>query len=252
MEAILDLADNWLNLRRVDLGVLSINPAAENLYLSFGFEHEGARRAAVFSEGKLIDEQIMARLRGPLPEVERGPAPQFARRTDVVDVAIRPLRTEDAEAIHEIRSDPAVARGLNQVPSLELADVLKKVEAGGPGLYRYSAVAEHEDGSQKVVGSASLRRPQNPRLDHAAHLGLAVHRNYWGIGIGNRLMSAVVQLADQWMNLSRLELDVYTDNDVAIHLYERHGFEIEGTRRLHSYGDGRWSDAHFMARLRAP
>jgi putative acetyltransferase len=65
-------------------------------------------------------------------------------------------------------------------------------------------------------------------------------------------MSTVVDLADQWLNLSRLELEVYTDNDAAIHLYERFGFEIEGTHRLHSYGDGRWSDSYFMARVRTP
>ena len=252
MEAILDLADNWLNLRRVDLGVLANNPAAEHLYRNFGFEREGTRRDAVFTEGHLIDEHLMARLRGPLPAVEPGTRPRFSRRTDVVNMMVRPLQAEDAEALHEIISDPAVARGLNQVPSLELADVIKKVEAGGPGLFRYSAVAEHKDGTHKVVGNVTMRQYQNPRLAHTGHLGLSVHRDYWGIGIGSLLMSTVVDLADQWLNLSRLELEVYTDNDAAIHLYERFGFEIEGTHRLHSYGDGRWSDSYFMARVRTP
>ena len=250
MEAILDLADNWLNLTRVDLDVLANNPAAEHLYRSFGFEREGTKRDAVFTEGDLIDEYVMARLRGPLPAVEPGVRPQFSRRTDVVNLTARPLQDEDAEALHEIISDPAVARGLNQVPSLELADVIRKVKAGGPGLFRYSAVAEHKVGSHKVVGNVTMRQYQNPRLAHTGHIGLSVHRDYWGIGIGGLLMSTVADLADQWLNLSRLELEVYTDNDAAIRLYERFGFEIEGTHRLHSYGDGRWSDSYFMARLR--
>jgi putative acetyltransferase len=251
MNAILDLADNWLNLLRVDLGVLSNNPAAINLYGNIGFVREGARRKAIFGDGKLLDEIIMARLRDNAPPVEHGSRPQFSRRSDVSDISIRPLKIEDTEALHEIISDPAVARGLNQIPSLEVADVRKKTEAGGPGLYRYSAVAKHEDGSEKVVGNVTMHQPQNPRLAHSADLGISVHRDYWGTGIGQRLMATIVDLADNWLNLSRLELEVYTDNQAAIHLYKRFGFEIEGTRRLYSYGDGRWSDAHIMARLRA-
>lgn len=250
MNAILDLADNWLNLLRVDLGVLSNNPAARHLYLKFDFENEGSRKAAVFGDGELLDEHIMARLRDNAPAIEEGRRLEFPRRSDVADVVIRPLTIEDTEALHEIISDPAIARGLNQIPSLEVADVRKKIEAGGPGLYRYSAVARHEDGSTKVVGNVTIHQPQNPRLAHSAGLGLGVHRDYWGIGVGQRLMATIVDLADNWLNLSRLELDVYTDNQVAIHLYQRFGFEIEGTRRLFSYGDGHWSDTHFMARLR--
>lgn len=250
MDVVLDLADNWLNLLRVDISVLSNNQAAEQLYNKIGFEHEGIKRSAVFAEGELLDELIMARLREPVPVIERSYQPDFTRRDDVIDISVRPLRFEDTEALHEIIADPAVARGLNQVPSLELADVRKKVESGGPGLFRYSAVATHKDGSKKVVGNVTLQQPQNPRLAHGAGLGISVHRDYWGIGIGERLMSTIVDLADKWLNLTRLELDVYTDNEVAIHLYERFGFEIEGTRRLFSYGDGHWSDAHFMGRLR--
>jgi putative acetyltransferase len=49
--------------------------------------------------------------------------------------------------------------------------------------------------------------------------------------------------------LKRVELDVHTDNPGAIHLYEKFDFVVEGTKRLYSYGAGRWADAYFMARL---
>jgi len=48
----------------------------------------------------------------------------------------------------------------------------------------------------------------------------------------------MIDLADQWLNLSRLELEVYTDNDAAIHLYKKFGFVIEGTRHQFAYRDG--------------
>jgi putative acetyltransferase len=77
-----------------------------------------------------------------------------------------------------------------------------------------------------------------------------VHPDYWGIGIGSQLMSAILDIADNWLNLTRVELEVNTDNPVAVRLYEKFGFEIEGTHKLHAFGNGRWADSYFMSRLR--
>jgi putative acetyltransferase len=62
-------------------------------------------------------------------------------------------------------------------------------------------------------------------------------------------MGALVKLADDWLQLTRVELEVNTDNPAAIRLYEKFGFVIEGTHKLHAYGDGRMAESHFMARL---
>ncbi len=63
-------------------------------------------------------------------------------------------------------------------------------------------------------------------------------------------MQAAVELADRWPNLTRLELEVFTDNEPAIGLYEKFGFVKEGTLRQHSFHDGAFVDAYVMARLR--
>jgi putative acetyltransferase len=54
------------------------------------------------------------------------------------------------------------------------------------------------------------------------------------------------------MGLTRLELTVYTDNEPALRLYRRFGFELEGTHRAYGLRDGVLTDAHCMARLRPP
>ncbi len=79
---------------------------------------------------------------------------------------------------------------------------------------------------------------------------MSVHSDYWNRGVGSALMSAVVDLADNWLNLKRIELEVYTDNAAAIHLYEKFGFVIEGTKRKYAFRDGEYVDAHVMARVR--
>ena len=50
---------------------------------------------------------------------------------------------------------------------------------------------------------------------------------------------------DKWArenNLTRLELTVVSSNMVAKHLYEKNGFEIEGTRKNAMIIDGKYVD----------
>lgn len=112
-------------------------------------------------------------------------------------------------------------------------------------MYRLVAVADGQ-----IVGSISLMQHQNPRRSHSAGLGMMVHPDLWGKGIGTCLMESILETADYWLNLKRIDLEVNTDNQAGIHLYKKFGFIIEGTMRKHIYGDGRWADSHFMARLK--
>jgi len=77
-----------------------------------------------------------------------------------------------------------------------------------------------------------------------------VRDDWQGKGAGTALMQAAVDLADKWLNLARLELDVYTDNEPAIRLYKKFGFVIEGTLVNYAYRDGQYVDTYTMARLR--
>jgi putative acetyltransferase len=102
----------------------------------------------------------------------------------------------------------------------------------------------------KVVGQISIHQSSRPREAHAAGLGMMVDPDYWGMSIGTQLMDTVLDLADNWLNLKRVELEVNIDNPAGVRLYEKAGFVIEGTKRFHTYGDGRWADSYFMARVR--
>ena len=64
-------------------------------------------------------------------------------------------------------------------------------------------------------------------------------------------MEAVLEIADNWMNLRRIELTVYFDNEAAQRLYRKFGFEMEGRLRDYAVRDGVFADAMSMARLRA-
>src|ERR1700741_3085707 len=104
----------------------------------------------------------------------------------------------------------------------------------------------------RIVGMVSVDTfPNRPRRRHAGVIGISVHDEWQGKGVGKELMRAIVDLADNWLNLTRLELEVYADNDAAIHLYERFGFKLEGTLREHAFRDGQYVDSKVMARLKS-
>ena len=79
---------------------------------------------------------------------------------------------------------------------------------------------------------------------------MSVHDDFHGRGIGSAVMAALIDVADNWLNLRRLELTVYVDNEPALRLYRKFDFEIEGTRRGDVFRDGRFVDSFAMARWR--
>lgn len=249
MAAGLNLADNWLNLLRLELEVYTHNAPAIHLYEKFGFATEGIKRKAVFGDGRYFDGQIMARLRHPewYPAQPVLPPTRPLKKPEPAHATIRPPRyPDDLDGMYHTFRLPEVGRTTLQMPSQEIGHTRDRLKDAPPGLYRYVAEV---DG--RVVGMATLYQKQNPRERHVANLGMMVHPDYWGRGIGSQLVDALIQLADNWLQLSRVELEVNTDNPAAIRLYEKHGFVIEGTHKLHAYGDGRMADSHFMARLRS-
>jgi len=103
----------------------------------------------------------------------------------------------------------------------------------------------------RLVGSAAVL-PHKGRRGHAAEIALCVHDDVQRRGIGAALLATLLDVADNWLNLRRLELSVYVDNEPAVRLYEKFGFTIEGTRRCDAFRDGAFVDSYAMARLRAP
>jgi putative acetyltransferase len=161
-------------------------------------------------------------------------------------VSVRHAEPEDYEAMHRIMSAPKAAAGTLQLP-LQPAEAWRGRLAEPPeGLFLLVACVEGE-----VVGNLGLETsPNRPRIRHVGSIGMAVRDDWQGKGVGTALMEAALDLADNWLNLTRIELRVYVDNSAAVALYKRFGFEIEGTHSRYAFRDGEYVDAHSMARIR--
>jgi putative acetyltransferase len=161
------------------------------------------------------------------------------------EIVVRATEPSDMPAVTEVLNQPRAVWGTLQTPLMSVAMREKRFDAADHN--NRSLVAVVED---KVVGSIGLHREPWHRRIHTASIGMAVHDDYAGRGVGTALMAAVVDLADRWWNIRRLELNVYADNARAIALYERFGFEREGLLRDYAWRDGAYVDSLAMARLR--
>ena len=77
-----------------------------------------------------------------------------------------------------------------------------------------------------VVGTVSLNGLPR-RMSHRAELGITVLMSEWGKGLGSRLMETVIEYAKN-SGIEIIELAVRSDNERAIRLYKKHGFESVG------------------------
>ena len=160
---------------------------------------------------------------------------------------IRRVETADYEALQRIHAGPRAVRETLQLPYPSLEGWRKRLAEPPEGFFGLVACVEAE-----VVGHLGLETfPLRVRRRHAGRLGMAVRDDWQGKGVGTALMQAAIEWADNWLNLRRLELEVFTDNEPAIRLYKKFGFVIEGTLAEYAFRDGQYADVYAMARLRS-
>ena len=163
-----------------------------------------------------------------------------------MEYSIRPIGPQDAEGFNALRRMPGVFENTLGLPSERVKRNQDGIASLGPDDHNFVAVTP--DGT--VIGVVGLKVRPQIRMRHTADVGIFVHTDWQGKGVGTALMQTVLDLSDNWLMLVRVELEVFTDNVKAIHLYEKLGFEKEGCKRMTTVRNGRYVDEYVMARLR--
>jgi ribosomal protein S18 acetylase RimI-like enzyme len=163
----------------------------------------------------------------------------------MASVEIVPITQDHIESFH--RSLDFVARERRYLAFLEAppfestrAFVLDNIKQGYPQLVAVSA--------GQVIGWCDVVPNPRPIHAHAGVLGIALLPEFRRQGIGGRLIRQTLDAARDF-GLRRVELTVRERNAVAIELYKKFGFAIEGLQRNRILVDGAYENLVLMGVL---
>ncbi|MHA4967719.1 GNAT family N-acetyltransferase [Pseudomonas extremorientalis] len=160
-------------------------------------------------------------------------------------IVIQRFTEAHLEGVAALYNEPAVCRQVLQMPFQSVEMWRKRLVMDNER--RLQLVALH---GGEVVGQLGLEQYLRVRQAHVGTFGMGVATAWQGKGVGSRLLTAALDVADNWMNLHRVELTVYADNEAAQRLYRKFGFAVEGVLRDYALRDGQFVDTVSMARLR--
>jgi Acetyltransferases, including N-acetylases of ribosomal proteins len=90
----------------------------------------------------------------------------------------------------------------------------------------------------KICGTLTFWGNSRRRLEHWGEFGISVLAKYWNMGIGHALLDYLIRWAKEGRVIRKIDLMVREDNEGAIALYKKMGFETEGLiRRAMKIGD---------------
>jgi putative acetyltransferase len=166
-----------------------------------------------------------------------------------MDFFIRPIDIGDGRGINELRRMPGVFENILGIPSERVKrseDFILNMDSNH---HQFVAVTKTQSGQDIIIGTAGLTINANHRTRHSGSIGIMIHKDYQNKGVGTALMQAIIDIADNWLMLVRVELTAFEDNERAIHLYEKFGFEKEGLKRLAAIRKGKYENEYLMARI---
>ncbi|MFH7041790.1 N-acetyltransferase family protein [Paucibacter sp. JuS9] len=158
-------------------------------------------------------------------------------------ITLIPMALADVENFRECMD--AVARERSYIAITEAPAVHQLQSQFRRGAENGDVHIIARDEQQRVLGWAQVQRGQGAAVAHRGDLGMGVHPDWRGQGLGKRLLSACVGTAGA-KGINSIELEVRCDNRSALNLYRSLGFTMESVVRDAMFIDGVFHNAFRM------
>ncbi|MBK7960639.1 MAG: GNAT family N-acetyltransferase [Bdellovibrionales bacterium] len=168
-----------------------------------------------------------------------------------VEVVIRSATKQDADAILEL-SRGVIGEEIYQLTSgsefrMTIEAEEKWIESHLTNPNHIILVAEL---NSKIVGLLDFANGHRQRVSHTGEFGMSVEKSVREKGFGSLLLQALIDWAAKNEKIEKIGLSVHNNNERAIGLYKKMGFEVEGVRKRDlKYGDGQYVDTVVMGRF---
>jgi len=149
--------------------------------------------------------------------------------SDIIHFVVREATVADAEKIVDylsvILNDPYSSISDPDEMLLNVhrqREHLRRTQSGGRSC-SLVAVA-----GNKIIGFLTMEPGRRRKISHTIELGMSVHEDWRGRGVGTALIKCAVDWAERSGEFEKIVLNVFSGNDAAIRLYQKAGFVIEG------------------------
>jgi len=159
-------------------------------------------------------------------------------------VSLRPLAREDAEDVVRWRGDPEVHAQMFAAAPPSLEEHLRWFASLEGRNDRVEFVIVENDGGRPIgtIGLSGIDRV-NRRAEYGILIG---DRGARGRGLAREASRLLLAYAFGELGMHRVYLHVFRENEAAVRLYGRLGFDMEGILRHHAVKDGRYRDVAVM------
>lgn len=165
-------------------------------------------------------------------------------------VTLRGLQKKDVDGMLEWMHDPQISanfrRNLNDIDEESALTFINnaRIKPTEGGSIHYAIVDETDE----YLGTISLKEIDLESKN--AELAISLRQKAQGKGIAADAMRQLLKIAFEEILLVRIYLNVLSENERAIRLYERCGFEFEGEFRDHLFLNGEYKSLKWYAVLK--
>lgn len=165
-------------------------------------------------------------------------------------MSLRKLKEKDVEGMLEWMHDPVIQKSFRfNTENKKKEDVLnfiRKAEVEPiDGKSIHFAIVDEND---EYLGTISLKNVD--LTSQNAEFAISLRQKAQGKGIGTKATKELLNLAFNKFGLERVYLNVLSENEKAIHLYEKCGFIYEGEFRKHLFLRGEYRSLKWYSLLR--
>lgn len=167
-------------------------------------------------------------------------------------VRLRGVERSDLEKFVEWINDPEVTVGLTLFLPMSSVDEEKWFEGvmQRPQEQKPLVIDMKKGDGWRLIGNSSFF--DFDWVARSAEVGIMIgDKSVWNQGYGTEVMTLLLRHGFKTLNLNRIYLRVYAENERAIRTYEKVGFVHEGRKRQAVYKNGKYSDILMMSVLRA-
>lgn len=102
---------------------------------------------------------------------------------------------------------------------------------------------------EDIVGIGTISSSWKIKSRHSGELGIVVEQAHQGQGIGTEIIKRLIEWCKENGYTTRIQLDTRCDNEKAVELYQKFGFEIEGRIKNSTLLDGTYYDLYIMGMM---